>query len=64
MIVIRRTTAQASAGLEGDAEMRVCAVVIAHSACMQVLDLSSGQADQVKERFPCLSGGAILTAWP
>ena len=56
MIVRRRTTAQASAAREGDAEMRVCAVVIAHSACMQVLYLSSGGADWPKNGEAACSG--------
>ncbi len=58
MIVRRSATAQASAAREGDAEMRVCAVVIAHSACMSMLYLSSIGADWAKNgarplmRFP------------
>jgi hypothetical protein len=57
MIVIRRTTAQESAAREGNAETRVCAVVIAHSACTQVLNLSSGKADWVRKEM-----GAIRLA--
>ena len=62
MIVRRRTTAQASAAREGDAEMRVCAVVIAHSACMSILDLSSIGADWAKTGARLRERGRPLSA--
>jgi hypothetical protein len=41
MTTIRMSANAAAGRRSGCPEMRVCAVVIAHSACMQVVDLSS-----------------------
>ena len=57
MIVRRIAAAQASEARRGDAEMRVCAVVIAHSECMQVLYLSSGRLGLDRSSEPADASG-------
>ena len=63
MIVRRSVAAQASAAPEGDAEMRVCAVVIAHSECMSPLYLSSGRRIRACQEHRGRLGGATRPTW-